>query len=85
MKFQAMNEYLTCIFMYNFIMPLPELFNCYFKFNFNVHEHDTRISKRLHEPSVKTELGKKCIAYCGTVLFNKLLISYLNGVLVHRA
>ena len=75
MKFQAMNEYLTCILMYNWYnATVPELFNCYFKFNFNVHEHNTRISKGLHVPSVKTELGKKCIAYRGTVLFNKLLV-----------
>ena len=79
MKFQAINEYLTCIFMYNWYnATLPELFNCYFKFNFNVHEHDTRISKGLHVPSVKTELGKKCIAYRGTVLFNKLLVKNVD-------
>ena len=66
MKFQAMNEYLTCIFMYNWYnATVPELFNCYFKFNFNVHEYNTRISKGLHVPSVKTELGKKmcCISW----------------------
>ena len=70
-----MNEYLTCIIMYNrHNANVPQLFNCYFKFIFNVHEHDTTMSKGSHMPSVKTELGKKCIAYNGTVLFDKLLL-----------
>ena len=74
-----MNEYLTCIFMYNWYnVAVPELYNCYFKFNFHVHEHDTRISKGLHVPSVKTELGEIYIAYRGTVLFNKLLVKNVD-------
>ena len=68
MKLEAMNEYLLCIFVYNWYnATVPELFNCYLKLNFNVHEHDTRISKGLHVPSVKTELSKKkCNAYRST-------------------
>ena len=79
MKFQAMNEYLTCIFMYNWYKAtVPELFNCYFKFNFNVHEHNTRISKGLRVPSVKTELGKKMYCISWYSLFNKLLVKNVD-------
>ena len=59
------------------IMKLQAM-NEYLTCIFNVHEHDTWISKGLHVPSVKIELGKKFIAYRGTVLFNKVLVKNVD-------
>ena len=65
--------------MYNWYnVNVPELSNCYFISNFNVHEHGTTRSKWLHVPSVKTELGKRFIAYNCTVSAKKLLMKNVH-------
>lgn len=51
---------------------LPEIYNQYIQFNFNIHNHNTRNSIDNHVHSCRTETGKRNLKYKISKLWNNL-------------
>ena len=61
-------------FMYRYVnWNIPHIFSHYFNKNSDVHKCDTRQRHHMHVPQVKSELGKKCIKYRGSIIWNHIL------------
>ena len=43
-----------------------------------IHEYNTRIADHFHIPTVKTDLGKTGIKYCGAVIWNIIVKDGIN-------
>ena len=51
----------------------PHVFDGFFTYNYEVHDHDTRISNHHHVPHVKSNLSAFSIKYHGVIIWDKLL------------
>ena len=57
---------------------VPHVFDGFFTYNYEVHDHDTRISNHYHVPHVKSNLSAFSIKYHGVIIWNKILKAKLN-------
>ena len=74
LKFVDVNIYLTMLFMFRVHNNMvPDQFQMMFNYNRDIHPYVTRQSNHLHIPMAKTNLGKKCIRYHGSVIWNKVI------------
>ena len=74
LKFVDVNIYLTMLFMFRVHNNMvPDQFQMMFNYNRDIHPYVTRQSNHLHTPMAKTHLGKKCIKYHGSVIWNKVI------------
>ena len=69
------NLFITCLvhkFVHH-VEELPEIYQEYFTYNMNVHQHNTtRLSTALHVSQAKTNVGLKGIKLVGSKLWNEL-------------
>ena len=54
-------------------LQVPVHFREMFVRNQDIHSHNTRQTMHMHIPHVKTNLGKACIRYRGSVVWNHVL------------
>ena len=74
LPFLDVNVFLIGRFMFRFVNGnIPDMFPHYFKRNSDVHKYNTRQSHHIHVPQVKSELGKKCIKYRESIIWNHIL------------
>ena len=74
-----MNIFITGMFMYKIHnQDVPHVFDGFFTYNYEVHDHDTRISNHYHVPHVKSNLSAFSIKYHGVIIWNKILKAKLN-------
>ena len=74
LKFVDVNIYFTMLFMFRVHNNMvPDQFQMMFNYNRDIHPYVTRQSNHLHIPMAKTNLGKKCIKYQGSVIWNKVI------------
>ena len=75
-----MNIFITGMFMYKIHnQDVPHVFDGLFTYNYEVHDHDTRISNHYHVPHVKSNLSAFSIKYHGVIIWNKILKAKLNS------
>lgn len=69
----SINRIQTAIFMYKYNNSLlPQSFKGKFKFNEDVHQYNTRVSKLHHVPRVRLERSKFSIYYRGVQIWNSI-------------
>ena len=74
LKFVDVNIYLTMLFVFRVHNNMvPDQFQMMFNYNRDIHPYVTRQSNHIHIPMAKTNLGKKCIKYHGSVIWNKVI------------
>ena len=79
LKSVDVNIYLTMLFMFRVHNNMvPDQFQMMFNYNRDIHPYVARQSNQLHIPMAKTNLGKKCTKYHGSVIRNKVIKPY-NG------
>ena len=52
---------------------LPDIFENFFCYNKDFHQHSTRQANEIHLPKFKSELGLRSFAFWGAKLWNKIL------------
>ena len=79
MKLNCINTYLVGRFMYKvYHKTLPAIFYDFFRYNYHIHDHDTRISSHLHVPWASSDLSIAGIRYKGVMTWNKILTVNIN-------
>ena len=79
LNISEMNTYITGMFMYKiYNQDVPCVFDGFFTYNYEVHDHDTRISNHLHVPHIKSNLSAFGIKYYGVIVWNKIIYAKLN-------
>ena len=63
---------------------LPNSFSNMFKYNVNIHDHNTRQSKCLHLPKTKYVLTQKFLSYYGVNLWNKYCVLVNTYCSIHN-
>lgn len=78
LNLKSIRMYATSLFMYNFHhKSLPNLFNSFFQYNFEIHSRTTRQVNLLHPPRYKSNFSKCFVKYYGVILWNELCL-YVN-------
>ena len=73
------NVYLVGKFMYNVYRDkIPDAFEGFFVFNYQVHEHKTKTSINLHVSPNASNLCRTGIRYQGVIIWNQILNAKLN-------
>ena len=79
LNLKDINVYLVGKFMYNvYHEKVPDVFEGFFVFNYQVHEHNTRFSTNLHVPPNASNLCQTGIRYHGVIIWNQILNAKLN-------
>ena len=79
LKFQDLNKYLLCRFMFRWYHDkLPTIFYDVFTNVNDVHKYNTRQTKHLYIKKVKTNLGKTKFSYQAPLIWNKSLEAKIN-------
>ena len=74
-----MNAYVTGMFMFKiYNQDVPRVFDGFFTYNYEVDDHDTRISNHFHVPQIKSNMSAFGIKYHGVIVWNKILNAKLN-------
>ena len=75
----GMNVFITGMFMYKtHIQDVPHVFDGFFTYDYEVHDHDTRISDHFHVPHVKSNLSAFSIKYHGVIIWYRILNANLK-------
>ena len=69
---QLVQYHRTCLVHKVISTGLPETLNACISANAHHHEHETRQSDQLRLPSIKTDFGRRQLAYSGVQLHNKV-------------
>ena len=65
--------------MYNvYHEKVPDVFEGFFVYSYQVHEHNTRTSINLHVPPNASNLCRTGIRYQGVIIWNQILNAKLN-------
>ena len=56
----------------------PRVFDGFFTYNYEVHDHDTRISNHFHVPQINYNMSAFGIKYHGVIVWNKTLNAKLS-------
>jgi hypothetical protein len=73
-KFNLLYGFSVSQFMYSFYHgELPAVFDTMFIYNSTVHNYNTRQTGNLHIPKVKSNLGKRCLRYSGSIIWNDVV------------
>ena len=73
------NTSLAGKFMYKiYHKTMPAIFHDFFRYNYHIHDHDTRTASHLHAPSTISNLSKAGIRYEGGTIWNKILSVNIN-------
>ena len=79
LNLSEINVYLTGMFMYKIHnQDVPHVFDDFFMYNYEVHDHDTRSANYFHVPVIKSNLSAFGIKYHGVTIWNKILKAKLN-------
>ena len=79
LNLSEINVYLTGMFMYKiYNQDVPHVFDDFFMYNYEVHDHDTRSSNYFHVPHIKSNLSAFGIKYHGVIIWNKILKAKLK-------
>ena len=79
MKLNYINTYLVWRFMYKvYHKILPAIVDDFFRYNYHIHDHDTRTASDLHVPSASSIFSKAGIRYKGVIIWNKILTVNIN-------
>ena len=79
MKLTYINTYLMGRFMYRiYHKTLSAIFDDFFRYNYQIHDHDTRTASHLNVPPVSSNLSKAGIRYKGVIIWNKILTVNIN-------
>ena len=79
LNLSEINMYLTGMFMYKiYNQDVPHVFDDFFMYNYEVHDHDTRSSNYFHVPNIKSNLSAFGIKYHSVIIWNKILKAKLN-------
>ena len=77
-----LHEFRLCLFVYKFVTSpgsLPLSLQKYFRFNLDVHQHDTRNKALLHVERFTTAYGKRALHYRATTIWNRLPTELKNS------
>ena len=81
LNLEQINKFLVGQMMYKFQRgEIPRVFDNFFTFNRDIHQHYTRIMNNIHIPKVKTELRKRSLAFWGAKLWNSILTTNISLV-----
>ena len=79
LNLKDINVYLVGKFMYNvYHEKIPDVFEGFFVYNYQVHEHNTRTSINLHVPPNASNLCRTGIRYQGVIIWNQMLNAKSN-------
>ena len=79
LNLKDINVYLVGKFMYNvYHEKVPDVFEGFFVYNYQVHEHNTRTLNNLHVPPNASNLCQTGIRYQGVIIWNQILNAKLN-------
>ena len=79
LNLSEINMYLTGMFMYKiYNQDVPHVFDDFFMYNYEEHDHDTRSSNYFHVPIIRSNLSAFVIKYHGVIIWNKILKAKLN-------
>ena len=73
------NMYLTGMFVYEiYNQDVPYVFDDFFMYDYEVHDHDTRSSNHFHALHIKSNLSAFGIKYHGVIIWNEIFNCKLN-------
>ena len=79
LNISEMNTYIKATCMYEiYNQDVSRVFDGFFIHNYEVHDHDTRISYHFHVRHIKSYLSAFGIKYHGVIIWNKILYAKLN-------
>ena len=79
LNLKDINVYLVGKFMYNVYQEkVPDVFEGFFVYNYQVHEHNTRTSFNLHVSPNDSNLCQTGIRYLGVIIWNQILNAEIN-------
>ena len=71
--------HITGMFMYKiYNHDIPHVYDDFFTYDYEVHDHVTRILNNFRAPHIKSNLSAFGIKYHGVIVWNKILNDKLN-------